>query len=75
MYKDTDIGLDFSRFERHIIESHHDDDNDTDTEVLNSGKQTCFQDLLTVKAALKLRAEELRRRLNTFKIWAPKFGG
>ena len=53
MYKDTDVGLDFSRFERHMIESHHDEDNDTDTEVLNCGKQTCFRDLLTVKAALK----------------------
>jgi hypothetical protein len=52
VYKDEDIGLDFSRLERKeslIIEAHQDDDVETENEVLENGIQTCFKDLLVVK--------------------------
>jgi hypothetical protein len=52
VFKDEDLGLDFSRLERKeslIIEAHQDDDVETEHEVLDNGTQTCFKDLLVVK--------------------------
>lgn len=73
VYKDRDIGLDFSHFAgRTIIESFQDDDVASDQDVIDNGKQTCFRDLLQVKAAL--RQPYLRNQLNTWRTWQPIFG-
>lgn len=56
VFNDADVGLDFSKMgEKVIIESHMDDDVDTDTDVLGNGRQCCFRDLLPVKQILKER--------------------
>ena len=51
-----------------------DDDVNTDTEVLNSGTNTCYKDLLIVKDYLKHKPEKVRRALKTWKTWSPYFG-
>ena len=76
VFKDEDLGLDFSRFgDNLIIESHQDDDVETENEVLDNGTQTCYKDLLVVKAALKNPADKVRRALRTFRLWSPLFSG
>ena len=57
------------------FESTQDDDVNTDTEVLNNGKNKCFKDLLVVKEYLRHRPEKVRRSLKTHQIWTPRFNG
>jgi len=74
VYKDADVGIDFSKWPgRTIVDSHMDDDVESDQEVLNNGKQTCYRDLLDVKTAQ--RQPGVRQRLMTFRMWSPMFGG
>ena len=83
VYKEADLpGFDFSEFkpakgdkEDCLVDSTQDDDVNTDTEVLNSGTNTCYKDLLVVKDYLKHRPDKVRRALKTWKIWAPYFQG
>ncbi len=58
-----------------IVDSAQDDDVESDEEVVRSGVQTSFKDLLVVKDWLKLHPEKVRQGLKTFKLWAPMFGG
>jgi len=78
VFKDEDIGLDFTRIwrkEELIIEAHQDDDVETESETLDNGTQTCFKDLLIVKQALKNPPDKLKRTLRTYRLWSPLFGG
>ena len=71
-------GFDFSSFKAKdrsevLVDSTQDDDVNTDTDVLNSGVNTCFKDLLVVKDYLKHNPEKVRKALKTWKIWSPYF--
>lgn len=79
-FNDNDIGIDISKFESEYdeelcVEAYQDDDLESDCEVLNAGTQQCFQDLLVVKETLNIPFEIVRRKLKTFRIWAPAFNG
>ena len=56
-----------------LIDTVQDDDVDTDEEVLRSGAQTCYRDLLIVKDWLAHDQMKVRKSLKTWKIWAPQF--
>lgn len=58
-----------------IIEASQDDDVHSDEEVVKSGTQTSFRDLLVVKDFLKVEPERRKHTLRSFKLWAPLFGG
>lgn len=81
VFKESDMpDFDFSKLrgkkgEEPQIESTQDDDVNTDTDVLNSGTNKCFKDLLVVKDYLRHKPEKVRRSLKTHKIWAPQFNG
>ena len=48
---------------------------DTDEDVLRSGTQTCYRDLLVVKDWLGHDPRKVRKSLKTWRIWAPHFQG
>ncbi len=79
VYRDSDVLPDLPNFARDgketLIDSTQDDDVESDEEVMNSGVQTSFKDLLVVKDYLRHNPERVRAALRTFKIWAPYFGG
>ena len=58
-----------------IVNSTQDEDCDSDDEVVKSGVQRSFADLLVVKDWLKRRPDRVKRFLKTLKIWAPILGG
>ena len=58
-----------------LIDAAQDDDVDTDEEVLRSGTQTCYRDLLVVKDWLGHDPRKVRKSLKTWRIWAPHFQG
>ena len=76
VYKESDMeDFDFSHLrgkkgEHVLVDSTQDDDVNTDTDVLNSGTNKCYKDLLIVKDYLKHKPEKVRRSLKTFKIWS-----
>ena len=58
-----------------LVDSTQDDDVESDEEVMQSGVQTSYKDLLAVKDYLKLKPDRVKTSLRTFKLWAPLFGG
>lgn len=49
---------------------------ESDEEVVNSGIETSFRDLIIVKDYLtRYRPEQVKRSLRTWKLWAPLFDG
>ena len=81
VYKESDMpGFDFSHLrgkkgEEVLVDSTQDDDVNTDTDVLNSGTNKCYKDLLIVKDYLRHKPEKVRRSLKTWKLWTPYFLG
>ena len=79
VYRDSDVIPNLSSFNKNgkevLIDSAQDDDVESDDEVVNSGIQTSFKDLLVVKDYLRHNPERVRAALRTFKTWAPLFGG
>lgn len=75
VFKESDMpNFDFSKLrgkkgEEVLIDSTQDDDVNTDTDVLNSGTNKCYKDLLVVKDYLRHKPEKVRRSLKTYKIW------
>jgi hypothetical protein len=60
VYEDDEVGLDAlillqkNSEQENIIDSHADDDVETDEEVFSSGCQMCYKDLIYLKKVLKL---------------------
>ena len=80
VYRDSDVIPDLKQLKTKdgkdaLIDSAQDDDVESDEEVMNSGVQTSFKDLLIVKDYLRHQPEKVRAALRTFKLWAPLFGG
>ena len=59
-----------------IIDSAQDDDVMSDEEVVKTGIETSYRDLVIVKDYLsRYRPEQIRRALRTWKLWSPLWNG
>ena len=75
VYRDENIGLDFSKFQgKTIHECDQDDDLESDQDIVENGHQRCMADLMVAKAALRLPLLQQHQKLSTYKLWAPLFG-
>jgi hypothetical protein len=70
LYQDEQVITNIDDFIEDQIDLCKDEDCDTDSEILNSSVQMCFQDLLILKKKLARRKVPL---LQVNKIWAHKF--
>lgn len=79
VYSDKDVLADLPTLDKDgndtLVDSAQDDDVESDDEVVRSGVQTSFRDLLVVKDYMKVNPEKVRVALRTFRLWAPLFGG
>ena len=78
IYDDSDLGLELKKlqiFENdNFIKLNQDDDVDTDEDILKSGLNACFKDLIKIKGLLG-KSHDYRQHCRGYDTWSKAFKG